>query len=236
MIGRLIRKTARQPSPLTSAPPRRGPEGSASAPAPAQMPTARALDPLSAYRSVMTARVPGRSSAAPTPCTALAVTSSSMFGAAPQPSDARPKTARPASTTRLWPIRSPNAPKTRSSAASVIMYPATTHCCPVRLVSSPVRMDGRATLTTVTSSWTRKIPTQSRPSSMRPTLPPENFGLRRSVAMSAWRHERRCRHRTRGRLLPSGHAHPDRPPGAEQARRAVLDRRVVANGRVGGVL
>ena len=86
------------------------PAGSARDEIAAQMPMARARWTGSGYAREMTASVPGSRSAAPAPCTTRPATSSSGPGASPAASDPAPKAARPASTTRLWPWRSPRSP------------------------------------------------------------------------------------------------------------------------------
>ena len=60
----------------------------------------------------------GTSSAPNAPCTSRATMSSSMFGASPQASDARPNPARPMMNKRLRPYRSASAPARISSADS----------------------------------------------------------------------------------------------------------------------
>ena len=66
----------------------------------------------------MIANVPGSSSAAPMPCTALPAISTPVDGASPHASDATPNTASPVSTTGLCPRRSPMVPPASSSAAN----------------------------------------------------------------------------------------------------------------------
>ena len=79
---------------------------------PAQIPIALACSPGSGKAWLMIASVPGSSRAAPTPCSTRAPTSSPALGAAPQASEATPKTPSPTRTIRLWPCRSPTAPPT----------------------------------------------------------------------------------------------------------------------------
>ena len=93
------------------------PAGSASDEIAAQMPMARARSAASGYARETTARVPGKSSAAPTPCTTRPATSSEAPGASPAASDPAPKAASPASTTRLCPWRSPRSPNGSISEA-----------------------------------------------------------------------------------------------------------------------
>src|SRR3954453_5100593 len=82
-IGRLTRNTQRQPGPATSRPPAIGPAGSDSPATAAQTPIARARSAPPGNVCVMIASVPGSSSAAPTPCTPRAPTSTPVDGAAP---------------------------------------------------------------------------------------------------------------------------------------------------------
>ena len=64
------------------------------------------------------ARLPGVSSAAPTPCSTRAPTSTSMFGAAPQSRDATANQTVPITKTLRRPKRSPSAPPRRINDAS----------------------------------------------------------------------------------------------------------------------
>ena len=102
-IGTFTKNTARQPTASVSAPPSRGPAGSAALPIPAQIPIARARSSPLGYASLITASVPGNMSAAPAPCATRNPTSAPAAGASPHPSDPAPNTARPARTMRLWP-------------------------------------------------------------------------------------------------------------------------------------
>ncbi|PBC71282.1 hypothetical protein BX265_5879 [Streptomyces sp. TLI_235] len=116
--GRLSRKIHRQPGPSTSHPPRNGPTAAATPPSPDQAPTAAPRS--SAWNTACSmASEPGVSSAPPTPCSARAAISTSMFGAAAQNAEATANQATPIRNTRRRPYRSPSEPPSRISAASV---------------------------------------------------------------------------------------------------------------------
>ena len=154
--GTLTRNTERQPHVATNPPPSRGPAGNATLPTPAHTPIARACAAGSGNVRVMIASVPGSRSAAPTPCSTRAATSTPTVGASPHPADAAPNSASPARTTRRCPLASPSAPPTSSSAANASAYPFTTHCSPVTPTPRPAPIVGTATFSAVTSSRTRK--------------------------------------------------------------------------------
>ncbi len=117
---------------------------------PDQVPMARPRSP-SAKVALISARLPGTSSAAPTPCTARAAINCCTSPDAAQASDARPKIATPMAKTRRRPKRSPNEPPTSSSAARNSAYDSTTHCASNTLACRSRWMAGSATLTTVPS-------------------------------------------------------------------------------------
>ena len=87
--GRLMKNTSRQPcgTALISNPPRSGPAAVATPPSPDHAPIAapRSSSEKDACRM---ARLPGVSSAPPTPCRARAAMSTATFGASPHSSDA----------------------------------------------------------------------------------------------------------------------------------------------------
>ena len=87
--GRLMANTSRQPcgTALISNPPRSGPAAVATPPSPDQAPIA-APRSSSAKDACKIARLPGVSSAPPTPCRARAAMSTATFGASPHSSDA----------------------------------------------------------------------------------------------------------------------------------------------------
>ncbi len=116
-IGTLSQNTGRQPPAVTTAPPSTGPAASASADTPAQTPRARARSARPGWALVMTASVPGSSSAAPNPWPARAATSSGAVAASPHAADATPNSPKPVRTTRRWPTTSPSAPPVSRNAA-----------------------------------------------------------------------------------------------------------------------
>jgi hypothetical protein len=119
-IGTLSRNTHRQPGPVTSQPPRKGPTAAATPPNPDQAPTARARS--SGWKTDwISARDPGVSSAPPMPCNARAAISISAFGASPHMTDASVNHTTPTTNTRRRPNRSPSAPPSRISPARVSM-------------------------------------------------------------------------------------------------------------------
>ncbi len=67
----------------------------------------------------MIARLPGVSSAAPMPCTALAAIRTGASGAMPHSSEATANHTTPKTKTRLRPYLSPSAPANSSRPASV---------------------------------------------------------------------------------------------------------------------
>ena len=71
--GTLTKNTASQPNARVSTPPSKTPTTRPAAPAPPQMPSARLRSRPSAKVVLMTARVLGKTSAPPRPCTARAV-------------------------------------------------------------------------------------------------------------------------------------------------------------------
>ena len=89
------------------------------------MPPSPDQAPIAAARSgpwndaEISARLPGVSSAPPTPCSALAATSVPMSGARPQASEARANHTTPMTNTRRLPKWSPSEPPSRISAARV---------------------------------------------------------------------------------------------------------------------
>src|SRR5438093_1995550 len=100
----------------------------------------------------MIARLPGASSAPPTPCSMRPAISHPSDGAAAHVADATANQTMPKLKMRRRPKRSPRAPPSRMNDASVSVYPVTTHCSPAKSAwrSAPIR--GSATLTTVPSS------------------------------------------------------------------------------------
>lgn len=111
-------KISRQDTACTSQPPRNGPTAVATPLSPDQAPIAlpRSSDRKDASRM---ARLPGVSSAAPTPCKARAAIRTPEFGARPQSADATANQTTPITKSRRRPYRSPSAPPTSSRLASV---------------------------------------------------------------------------------------------------------------------
>jgi hypothetical protein len=116
----------------------------------------------------MIARLPGVSSAPPTPCSIRAPTSTGRFGARPHSSDAEANQATPTMKTRRRPYRSPSAPPSRIRLASVSVYPLTVHCRPDSAAPRSAPIAGNATLTTVASSIARPEPSTAANSTQRP--------------------------------------------------------------------
>src|SRR5262249_42120996 len=101
--------------------------------------------------ALMIARLPGTSSAPPTPCTALAAISCPTPGARPHQTDAMAKMATPVQKIRRRPKRSLIDPPTRISAARNNAYDSTTHCTSTTVALRFSCNAGIATLTTVPS-------------------------------------------------------------------------------------
>ncbi len=85
--GRLMKNTSRQETALISQPPTNGPIAVATPPRPDQAPIA-AIRSSWANDACKMARLPGVSSAPPTPCRARAAISTPAFGASPHSSEA----------------------------------------------------------------------------------------------------------------------------------------------------
>ncbi len=107
-------KNAQRHECATSQPPRTGPIAAVIPLKPDHVPMACPRRDGS-NEAEMRARLPGTSSAAPTPCTARAAISHGTDCATPQAMDAAAKSATPSAYTRRRPKRSPSAPPTRSS-------------------------------------------------------------------------------------------------------------------------
>ncbi len=149
--GTLSRKAQAQEARSTRAPPSTGPMAAAMPLKPDQVPIA---PPRSACgkAALMSARLPGTSKAAPTPCTARARMSWCTVAASAQPIEAAPKSATPIAKMRRLPKRSPKAPPTSNSAASIRAYDSTTHCASKAVAWKSRWIAGSATLTTVPST------------------------------------------------------------------------------------
>ena len=96
--GRLMKNTSRQDTASISHPPRNGPIAVATPPSPDHAPMA-AIRSSSANEACRMARLPGVSSAPPTPCRARAAISTSTFGATPHSSDASANHTTPITNT-----------------------------------------------------------------------------------------------------------------------------------------
>src|SRR5215472_1411030 len=145
-----MRNTSRHVAASTSQPPRNGPTAVHTPPKPDQAPTAR-LRSSCAMVDDSTARLEGTSSAPATPCTARARISAVVVGARPHASDARLNPARPRTSTRRRPKRSPSEPPITIRDPSVSRYASTVHCRSDRPAWNSRAIEGRATLTTVPS-------------------------------------------------------------------------------------
>ena len=97
-----MRNTQRQDATAISQPPRNGPIAVATPPSPDHAPIARARS-SGAKDAWIIARLPGVSSAAPTPCSARAAISSGAVGASPHSSDATANQTTPITKTRRRP-------------------------------------------------------------------------------------------------------------------------------------
>src|SRR5216683_8027062 len=93
-MGMLMKKTQRQEAYCTSQPPSTGPRAEVIDVKPDQVPMARPRCSLS-KKAPMMARLPGTSSAPPTPCTARAMIRKVMFGANPHAAEASVKIVMP---------------------------------------------------------------------------------------------------------------------------------------------
>ena len=116
--GTFTKKTQRQPSASVRIPPTSGPEATA---APIVAPQIAIAPPRSGprYSWPISARAVAKRAAPPTPCTARAMSRTTMFQASPQSSEALVKTSTPTMNRSRRPKRSASAPAVRISAASV---------------------------------------------------------------------------------------------------------------------
>ena len=165
--GRLTTNTQRQLPSARSHPPTNGASAAATPLNPAQVPTAAALSSGRKTAS-STASEAGVSSAPPTPWSTRAATSTSMEGASAHRQDAAVNQTVPTTNTRRRPKRSPAAPPSRISAASVMVYPVTVHCRPVNEEPRSVPIAGSAMVTTVLSMPARAEPRMVARTTQRP--------------------------------------------------------------------
>ncbi len=159
----------RQPTESTSSPPISGPTAM-------EMPTTAPQTPMARARSrgavkvlVMIDMATGLSIEPPTAWTIRKAISHSRVGASEQSSEPAVKTTRPAAKTLRRPIRSAVEPASISSEARTSVYASIVHCIPATEASSSRRIEGRATLRTVTSRLTmsRLMQQIARTSSLR---------------------------------------------------------------------
>src|SRR5262249_30781930 len=82
-------------------------------------------------------------------------------GESPQSRDAAEKIASPKAKSRRRPNRSASDPAVSTSAASVSAYASTTHCRSLKLAPRSSRIEGSATFTTVMSSRSITVATET---------------------------------------------------------------------------
>ena len=167
--GTLMKKMARHETESMSHPPTNGPTTTLTPLSPDHRPTARARSSGTKHAE-MIARLPGTSSAPPIPCSARAAISTSVFGAAPQMTEAAVKEARPNTNTRRRPNRSPSEPPRMISAPRVSRYASVIHCRSLSPVCRSRAMVGRATLTTVESRKATPEPSTAVARTQRPAV------------------------------------------------------------------
>ena len=108
--GMLTRKIHRQPTAVTSTPPRTSPSVPATADTPPQTANARLRPGPAGNTALSRASVIGTTKAAASPSAALVPTMTPADGASADPSDASANAAVPATSTRRRPSRSPARP------------------------------------------------------------------------------------------------------------------------------
>jgi hypothetical protein len=165
--GTLMKNTSRHETAVINHPPTKGPAAAATPLSPDHAPIARGLSSAT-NDACNSARLPGVSSAPPTPCSPRASTSVLAPGARPQSADARPNHTAPMTNTRRRPNRSPRLPPSSSRPARVRVYAVTTHCSPSTPTANSRPMAGKAIPTTVASSPTMPEPRTAVASSHRP--------------------------------------------------------------------
>ena len=119
-IGTLSRKTHRQLTVEASTPPTTGPSAVPTPPIPINAPVTRGRT-SSGVAFVTSANAVGSTTAAPTPWTIRAATSTGTDETRPQTSEVSPNTAIPASSTARRPTTSPSRPPGMSSEPTAIM-------------------------------------------------------------------------------------------------------------------
>ena len=179
-IGTLIQKTARQPSPSTSAPPKIGPSASARPDTAPNTPIARARSAGTVNVAAMIAIATGLSIVPPAACSARAAISQPMPGARPHSSDPSPNVASPAWKIRRRPTRSAVEPAGTRKQASTRVYASIVHCRPDTEACRSPRIAGSATLTMEMSITTTTMLAQqivSTRSRRRRSSPPVSDGV-----------------------------------------------------------
>jgi hypothetical protein len=126
--GTLTKNTASHPSSSVNTPPSRTPITSPAAPAPLQTPMARFRSSPSAKLVLMTAKVDGKTSAPPNPCTTRPASRTPELGARPPASEPPAYSARPATRMRRRPSRSEARPPSRRKPAEATTYALITDC------------------------------------------------------------------------------------------------------------
>ena len=159
-MGRLTKKIHRQPAHSVNAPPTSGPIATAAPTVAPQIPNAvpRSL-PWNSWDK--RARETANMIAPPIPCAPRARFRNRGLEAAPQAAEATVNRTTPVRKTRLRPSRSPSEPALRTTVASVSEYASTTHCRSVKELWRSRWIFGSATLTTVMSSRSMKMATQT---------------------------------------------------------------------------
>jgi hypothetical protein len=159
-IGTLTKKIHSQPMPEVITPPTTGPTATAAPITPPNTPNAMPRSfPWKAL--AISASEVANIIAPPIPCTARARFSASGVDDSPQTAEATVNTTRPVTNTRRRPTRSANAPAVSRNAARVSEYALTTHCRSLKLECSERWISGSATFTTVMSSSSMKIATET---------------------------------------------------------------------------
>ena len=159
-IGKLTKKIHRQPAHSVSAPPTSGPIATAAPMVAPQIP--KAVPRSRPWNSwVKRASETANMIAPPIPCAPRARFRNRGSVAAPHRAEAAVNNTTPMRKTRLRPSRSPSDPAFRTTLASMSEYASTTHWRSVKELCRSRWIFGSATLTTVMSSSSMKMPTQT---------------------------------------------------------------------------
>ena len=159
-IGTFTRKIEPYQKCSSSAPPTIGPKATAMPDVAPQIPSAFCRSDGSGKTLVRMARLAGKMKAAATPMSARVVISPPVVCDQAAAAENRPKKTRPACMVPLRPRRSPMPPPARSRPAKARLYASTIHCSEVMDAPSVRFSVGRATLTMVLSTTTRKTERQ----------------------------------------------------------------------------